>query len=373
MDLSTTVGARSLRPRLAELCRRSRQLITSHQHASGAFPASPTFPVYEFCWLRDGSFVADGLSRQGEADRAEAFHHWCGDVLLSRRDRVDDIAGRLGQGLPVGPEEFLPTRYTLEGDDAEDDWWNFQLDGYGTWLWALCTHLRRHRRDPLPYRKSVEIAAAYLIACWELPCYDWWEEHPDHLHVSTLGSIAAGFAEVLALGLLDRQLAADTAVELERIRARVRADGVAGGHLVKWLGGEAVDGSLLACLTPLALTDRITAAATLSAIERDLVVDDGVFRYLGDTFYGGGRWVLLAGFLGLARLHLGHREAAMAALGWMAGAATPSDELPEQVSSRLLHPERFDEWLGRWGPVATPLLWSHGMFLVLADELGIHG
>jgi GH15 family glucan-1,4-alpha-glucosidase len=81
---------------------------------------------------------------------------------------------------------------------------------------------------------------------------------------------------------------------------------------------------------------------------------------------------LLTGFLGLARLRLGRRESALAALEWIASAATASSEFPEQVSAPLQHPERFDEWLQRWGPIATPLLWSHGMYLILADELGLH-
>jgi GH15 family glucan-1,4-alpha-glucosidase len=51
--------------------------------------------------------------------------------------------------------------------------------------------------------------------------------------------------------------------------------------------------------------------------------------------------------------------------------ATPDGHLPEQVPDRLLHPQHRDEWLERWGPVATPLLWSHGMYLILTDELGL--
>jgi hypothetical protein len=36
----------------------------------------------------------------------------------------------------------------------------------------------------------------------------------------------------------------------------------------------------------------------------------------------------------------------------------------------LLHPGSRNEWVARWGTVASPLLWSHGMYLILADELG---
>jgi hypothetical protein len=29
------------------------------------------------------------------------------------------------------------------------------------------------------------------------------------------------------------------------------------------------------------------------------------------------------------------------------------------------------QWLQAWGPVASPLLWSHAMYLTLAPELGV--
>jgi hypothetical protein len=45
--------------------------------------------------------------------------------------------------------------------------------------------------------------------------------------------------------------------------------------------------------------------------------------------------------------------------------------LPEQVDGHLLAPEYRQEWIDRWGPVATPLLWSHAMVLRLAAELGV--
>jgi isomaltose glucohydrolase len=360
------------RARLVDLVGRSQFLIASNQSPTGSFPASPTYPVYKFSWFRDGAFVADGLSRHGEVDRATAFHDWCRKVLESREARVDKLVALLGQGLSVNRAEFLPTRYTLEGLEAHDDWWNFQLDGYGSWLWGLVAHLRRHKLDAAPYRRAIGIAARYLLVSWELPCYDWWEEHPSFVHVSTLGSIAAGLGAVVELEVLGSQGASDAALQLQLIRAKVRERGTVDGHLVKWLGGQAVDASLLACLAPFDVVDASTAKATLKKIEADLVVDNGVYRYSEDTFYGGGRWPLLAGFLGLARLRAGDRDGAYEALVWMASAARSYGELPEQVSTRLLHPTRSAEWVQRWGPVACPLLWSHGMYLVLADELGLH-
>ena len=44
--------------------------------------------------------------------------------------------------------------------------------------------------------------------------------------------------------------------------------------------------------------------------------------------------------------------------------------LPEQVPTRAYAPAMLPVWERRWGPVATPLLWSHAMYLILANELG---
>jgi hypothetical protein len=41
-----------------DLYQHSIDLILANQHADGAYIASPAFPTYHYCWLRDGSFVA---------------------------------------------------------------------------------------------------------------------------------------------------------------------------------------------------------------------------------------------------------------------------------------------------------------------------
>jgi len=42
------------------------------------------------------------------------------------------------------------------------------------------------------------------------------------------------------------------------------------------------------------------------------------------------------------------------------------------VDDHLLDPTHVAEWLERWGTVATPLLWSHAMFVRLAVEIGVY-
>jgi GH15 family glucan-1,4-alpha-glucosidase len=51
-------------------------------------------------------------------------------------------------------------------------------------------------------------------------------------------------------------------------------------------------------------------------------------------------------------------------LAWIEAQAESGGTLPEQSGERL-HPSSYDTWVARWGPPASPLLWSHAMYLIL--------
>lgn len=351
-------------PTVDTLAAASIDVITRHQSSSGAYPASPNFPVYRYSWFRDGSFIADGVSRTSTVagvDSADAFHRWCAEVLEAQESSVRKLIARAKFGEEISDAELLPTRFTLDGGIASEDWWDFQLDGYGTWLWALAEHLQRHDQSPEPYRPAAQLVADYLSAFWDRPCYDWWEENRDQRHPSTLAAIAAGLEKAANVGLI---AASDTATAARGLILE-HTD----GHLVKWLGSTEVDASLISVMTPFDVLDigDPRAVSTIDMIEKQLT-DGGVHRYLADVFYGGGQWPVLAGFLGWHYSRAGKRERATELLDWIRAQATPTMELPEQAGA-MLHPAHRREWEERWGPNATPLLWSHGMFLILATEL----
>lgn len=357
---------------LLDLAERSVEIISSYQDAGGAYPASPAFPVYGYCWFRDGAFIADAMSRAGSATSAERFFTWCSDVLVARSSQIGSLVRRSIGGETVARDEYLPTRYTVSGGVTGEDWWDFQLDGYGTWMWALVEHSRRHGASLERFRKAVQLSVRYLCEFWRQPCYDWWEEHPDQIHPSTLGAMLAGLRSVSGTALLDDELAnhcRDTCTAIEML---LGTEAVADGHLVKSIGRTDVDASLIACLTPFGVAPPASpiAEATYAMIVRDLA-PDGVHRYIGDTFYGGGRWVVLAGFVGWHEAITGRTDLALSRLRWMHAQATAQGYLPEQVTTHALVPEAVPRWEEKWGPVATPLLWSHAMYITLAHALGL--
>lgn len=360
---------------LEALVRRSIEVIADHQDVGGAYPASPTFPVYRFSWFRDGAFIADAMSRASHRDSADRFFAWCAGVINERSTTIQDLLGRARRGESIGRDEHLPTRYTLDGRPTGEDWWDFQLDGYGTWIFMLVEHLRRGGVTDVAasMTDAVALCVDYLCEFWAEPCFDWWEEHVDGVHVSTLVSIEAGLRSAADGGLVDGERAVRARAAATDIVDTIRRDGVVDGHLIKTIGrGDRVDGSLISAFTPFGTFDAAgdLATATYRRIVHDLA-PDGVHRYLGDTYFGGGRWVVLAGFVGAFEAATGRTAEARRRLTWMCDQQTADGDLPEQTTEQTLDPAYIDEWVERWGPVATPLLWSHAMYITHASELGI--
>ena len=307
---------------MADLRARSIEVIRAGQAESGGYVACPNFAPYRYCWLRDGSFIADAMSRHGEIESAEAFFHWCARVIEARGG------------------ENLHARYELDGSDTHDEWPKFQLDGYGLWLWASAEHADRHGRDLERCARAADLTREFLARRWRDPCVDWWEER-EGIHPATLGSLWLGAKEVdLAL-----------------------ADEI--GEAIAQVSQLRVDASLLVLLPPFGSCEP---EPLLDLVEDSLVSSGGgVHRHLDDEYYGGGEWVLLTGMLGCVYAALGRVDDARKKREWIEAHATADGELPEQVDDDLLHPERRREWLDKWGQSPLPLLWSHAMYLTLLD------
>jgi GH15 family glucan-1,4-alpha-glucosidase len=362
---------------LAQLASTSFSLILSLQDPGGAYPASPTFSAYRgYSWFRDGAFIADAMSSYGTSEgiaSASKFFDWCAGILSARTASITHIVEASTAGTPVHDSAMLPTRFTFAGLEGADEWEDFQLDGYGIWLWAVSEHAKRHQLSLERWAPAIALTVSYLESSWSRPCYDWWEENADFVHGSTLGCIAAGLRAVAQQGVLSTADTSRVLATVDTIVETLTTSGTVDGHLTKWLGTDSVDASLLALMAPLDIIPATSAIGrtTIRVIEGNLTVNGGVHRFLGDTFYGGGQWPLLSCLLGLAAAAAGDQSKALGQLRWAAGTATATDDLPEQVGDHLLDPSMRQEWVDRWGAVATPLLWSHAMYIRLAVELAI--
>jgi GH15 family glucan-1,4-alpha-glucosidase len=351
---------------------KSKEIIRANQYPTGAYIASPAFSHYRYSWLRDGTFIAYAMDRTGEHESARSFYQWCNGVLKKHEGKARRAIAAVEAGkTPLDHDLFLHTRYTVDGEEVAGTWGNFQLDGYGAWLWGLAEHIRLTQAFELvmQLRSAVELTVDYLSACWTLPNYDCWEEYGDRVHPATLAAIYGGL-KAIAPCLPERTQAIEAVCE--QIRCCVIKEGVADGLFTKSIGYEGVDASLLWLAVPFGLADvqDIRMVQTVHAIERELLHGWGLHRYAGDQYYGGGQWILLSAWLGWYYVQIGEREKALAIREWIESEFTDNG-LPEQVQEHLLSPPAYQEWVNKAGLPAQPLLWSHAMYLVLCSELGL--
>jgi len=350
-----------------DLMQRSIEIILENQHPSGAYIASPNFPNYRYCWFRDGAFTAYAMDLVGEQQSAARFHAWVANIVNHRRDLIANAINKSTQRKPLEAGEILDTRYAVDGKAAEEDWPNFQLDGFGTWLWALKEHQGLTQSQlPANWLEAAHLVADYLAALWRLPCFDSWEEFPDVQHTYTLSAIYSGLQAYSSLSSTDRDPI------LKEISARILTAGVSNGHFTKSLGSNGLDANLLGLTLPYAVVapDDRRMRATVSAIEAELrPPEGGLRRYASDSYYGGGDWILLTAWLGWYYAKIGERAKAEEALYWVEAQADADGQLPEQVPSSLVSLDYYHEWTDRWGPIAKPLLWSHAMYIILKRNL----
>lgn len=350
-----------------DLVEPSLRILRSGQATSGAFIASPSFPIYNYSWFRDSTFIAQALDLWGDHAHARRFYDWGCRVVVQNEETVRFVATT----TPIAsvPTQYLHTRYTANGAPGNEEWPNFQLDGFGTFLWGLVQHLQATAALGAPDRwyRAIELLAAYLTCLWQSPAYDCWEEYPDKVHVSTLCALYGGMA---AIGRhFDRDDWTDTA---ERIRSFVIDQSADRGHLSKFRETDEVDASLLWACAPFHMIDAAdpVMVRTVQRTERDLVgPHGGVHRYADDSYYGGGAWILLTASLGEYVLLRGDAARAIDILEWIERQASPAGDLPEQVPSDLNRPDMYQPWVERWGPVASPLLWSHAAYLRLKHAI----
>lgn len=352
------------------LVARSIDVLKAGQAPSGALIASPDFGVYRYAWLRDGAFCAHALDLVGEAERAHAWHRWVGQSVEGHRPLIESAISRVGLGDVPPPERMPPARYTLDGTlETEsgdiEPWPNFQIDGYGMWLWSLAAHLAG---DSLPtdLASTVRLAATYLSSCGLVPCWNSWEEFDGGEHASTIASVAAGLRAAAVLLRDDRW---DDAAA--RFRGELDERYTVDGRFRRGAHDDRVDGNLLWLAVPFGVAgDDARVAATVAAVRDELAgPGGGVYRFRGDTYFGGGQWLLLTSWLAWHHALAGEVEAATASQEWVRAQALPNGDLPEQVATHAQDPTMVAPWVERWGAVATPLLWSHAMYLIASAAL----
>ena len=242
---------------------------------------------YRYCWLRDATLTLLALMNAGYYDEARAWREWLLRAVAGSPAQLQIMYGLAGErhlreweaGWLPGYEGSRPVRV---GNAAATQ---LQLDVFGEVMDAL--HQARHgglAENPEAWALQKALAE-HLETVWDQPDEGIWEVRGGRKHFV--------HSKVMAWVALDRMV--KTAAEFgwdgpvarwRALRARIHTDVCRQGFnpevgaFVQSYGSRTMDASLL--LLPLvgflpASDPRIRA--TVSAIERDLLVDGFVLRY----------------------------------------------------------------------------------------------
>ncbi|MBI9104407.1 MAG: hypothetical protein JEY99_18465 [Spirochaetales bacterium] len=352
------------------LRQRSEEIIFTNQTAGGAIIACPSFSQYNYSWFRDGAFIAYAMIRIGRLAEAERFLSWGNRVVISSREKIDALGDKLDKGEALSIRDFLGARYTPEGEEDESDWPNFQIDGYGTWLWCMAEYLKAADLSELPgvWQTGVELTIRYLRMVWQRPNSDCWEEFPDEVHPATLACIYGGLKRISPwLDQEGNEEGGTLEVFAEEIKSFVYNNLHEDGYFPKYLGSDLVDASLLWIALPFGMADLKdpVMVKTVELIEEKLLEEGGVKRYAEDTYYGGGQWIIHSCWLAWYYYESGRMVEADTLMEWVIRQQKDDGSLPEQTTEITNEPPMVKVWEQRWGTVATPLVWSHAMFLIV--------
>jgi isomaltose glucohydrolase len=122
------------------LARRSIEVILAGQTAHGAYlaprPSRPTATAGSATAPSSPTPWTSGASSTAR----RAFHAWV---------RACSSRTRRSRPSPADPTPAARAAHALppDGTPGSEDWPNFQLDGFGTWLWAYGAHVRRTGQD----------------------------------------------------------------------------------------------------------------------------------------------------------------------------------------------------------------------------------
>lgn len=352
----------------------SIEIILDNQAPSGAYIASPNFPPYQYSWFRDGAFIAYAMDLYGQVESATQFFDWSSAVIQRYEKKIRWAVENPAKVLSNSRVNAFHCRFTTKGEEIRGGWSTHQLDGLGTWLWALTRHAAFLRESTIrpEWQTAINLVLAYISSLWRFPCADSWEENEDQLHTYSLAALAGGLQSYQDFKRDNSQ-----EVRISQINKLIESVCISeDGYYKKSSQMKGVDANLLGLFFPFGVVklDNPCFVRTLTKIEEDLRVPGrGLMRYVGDMYYGGGEWILLSAWLGYIFVQMGRNEQARQIKKWIESQADQDGFLPEQLTHVVQNKAMLREWESKWGPPARPLLWSHANYLILCHALKERG
>ena len=330
------------------LIRRDLDILDSLRLPSGLTLAAPG-AAYDRIWIRDNCYVGLGYWHAGQRERAVKLFRGLLKIMDRHSWKIDWI---IWEGKPAQSYKRIHPRYDANGFEIPEPWGFIQNDAIGLLLW--CVGWLEDQGAALLSDANVHLIQKLV---WYLAAIQYWDdadngvwEEIDEVHASSVGCCVAG-------------------LKIHRSRVMVPDEIVAEGERVlKALNGREsferyIDMAQLTLAWPLGFEHE----EVILTVERDLLREMGVIRYLGDMYHreaAEAEWTMGLPWLGLCWLTLGQTDKARNYLEWTdrvrLNSLLPEAYLPTSEKEGKRHFEPCDH---------TPLGWSHALALILRQQL----
>jgi len=343
----------------AAIFRRSLLTLKALIHRpTGGLVAAPTTSLpeqpggsanwdYRYCWLRDSSFTMIAFLDCGYLDEASAWRDWILRVVAGEPDKMR-IAYRVDGSWRLEEVElpWLPGyRFAKPVRIGNAAVGQLQLDVYGELIRSLHASERAGLERTEQGRYLEHAIVEHVERIWSKPDQGPWEsrDEPRHYTYSKAMTWVALHWFLEGSGGAELSKARRTHVESLRdhIHAVVCREGFDPGlgSFTSYFGGQQVDASLL--LLPkvgFLPADDARMAGTIERIEKTLVVDGLVRRYLSADPVPEGAFIACSFWLAECQLGQGRRAQAVKTINRVLAVASALGLFSEQydVASRRL-------------------------------------
>jgi GH15 family glucan-1,4-alpha-glucosidase len=268
-------------------------------HPTGGIVAAPTTSLperlggqrnwdYRYCWLRDATFTLLATMHAGYREEAQAWGAWLRRSVAGTPSQIQTLYGLAGERWLMEWEVpwldgYGGARPVRIGNAASAQ---LQLDVYGELMDALYQELKLGLVRPNASWDMQRQLVTHLAKIWNEPDESIWEVRGGSRHFT--------FSKAMAWVAVDRAIRGAEEFKLpgkldqwRKLRQEIHDSVCQNGFsteknsFVQYYGGNELDASLL--LLPLVgflPADDPRIVGTVAAIQKELVVDGLVMRYL---------------------------------------------------------------------------------------------
>ncbi len=323
---------------------KSINILKQMQYPTGLFAASrmTVKTGYNLAWIRDNVYAAIGLEAAQKIRDLKRIFRALFDILLKHEYKIDWAI----KEKPKHAYQYIHARYDpITMEEIWEQWGNKQNDAIGALLFKIGDlgekgiNVIRNKNDLRIIKKLVNYLES--VEYWHDKDNGMWEEN-EEIHASSIGACVAGLEKISKIVDVDKSLIKKGKIALKKLLPRESE-------------AKKVDMALLSLIYPYNIVSRKQRDKILKNVEKKLVKEKGVIRYIGDKYYyrkGEAQWTNGLAWLAIIYKQLKNPSKYAYYMRKTVEAMNKKGELPElYYANSNEHNEN------------TPLAWSQALFL----------